>query len=117
MTCFATSVALLAAGAAATGAAASPAAAATSPCTVTYSVTNSWPGGFQAGITITNNAAAITSWTLGFTFGNNQVISNGWDGTYTQNGPAVTGGERELERLPGHRGQHLDRVHRHGRRH
>jgi endoglucanase len=86
----ATGLALLAAGAAGAGAAAAPAAAATSPCTVTYTVVNSWPGGFQAGITITNNSTAISSWTLGFTFPNNQVISNGWSGTYTQNGQSVS---------------------------
>ncbi len=91
LTCLVAGLALAAAGAlAGTGTAAGPAAAAASPCTVTYSVTNSWPGGFQAGITITNNSTAITSWTLGFTFPNDQVISNGWDGTYTQNGQNVS---------------------------
>jgi endoglucanase len=62
------------------------AAAASSACTVTYSVVNSWPGGFQAGVTITNNAAPITSWALAFTFPNDQQVSNGWDGTFTQSG-------------------------------
>jgi hypothetical protein len=47
-----------------------PARAATSQCTVSYSLTNSWPGGFQAGITITNNGAALTSWSLAFMFPN-----------------------------------------------
>jgi endoglucanase len=67
-----------------------PSASAASTCTVAYSLTNSWPGGFQAGITITNNGAAITSWTLGFTFPNDQQISEGWDGTFTQSGQNVT---------------------------
>jgi endoglucanase len=66
------------------------AGAATSACTVSYSLTNSWPGGFQAGITITNNGAALTSWTLAFTFPNDQAISNGWDASFTQNGQDVT---------------------------
>jgi endoglucanase len=89
-------IALLVAGvsgtaAAATGAAgAAGAAAATSNCTVAYSITNSWPGGFQAGITITNNAAAISSWTLAFAFPGDQAISDLWDGTYTQSGQNVT---------------------------
>ena len=65
---------------------AAAAAAATSACTVAYSVVNSWPGGFQASITITNNAAALSSWTLGFTFGEDQAVSNGWGGIYTQTG-------------------------------
>jgi hypothetical protein len=57
---------------------------------VAYSVVNSWPGGFQGGITITNNGAPITSWALAFTFPNDQQISEGWDGTFTQNGQNVT---------------------------
>ena len=74
----------------ATGAPASPAAAATSSCTVAYSVVNSWPGGFQGGITITNNAAPITSWTLAFTFPGAQQVGGGWGGTFTQAGQYVS---------------------------
>src|SRR6185437_9735358 len=70
--------------------AAPAAAAATSSCTVAYSVVNSWPGGFQGGITITNNAAPITAWTLGFTFQGAQQVSGGWGGTFTQSGQSVT---------------------------
>jgi endoglucanase len=83
---------MLAAGAAGVGATAGPqpAAAATSTCTVAYSVVSSWPDGFQAGITITNNGAAITSWTLAFTFPNDQQVSDGWSGTYTQSGQNVS---------------------------
>jgi aryl-phospho-beta-D-glucosidase BglC (GH1 family) len=66
------------------------ASAATSMCTVSYSLTNSWPGGFQAGISITNNGPALTSWTLAFTFPNDQTVSNGWSATFTQNGQDVT---------------------------
>jgi endoglucanase len=66
------------------------AASAASSCTVAYSVVNSWPGGFQAGITITNNGAALTSWALAFTFPDDQQVSGGWDGTYTQSGQYLT---------------------------
>jgi aryl-phospho-beta-D-glucosidase BglC (GH1 family) len=81
---------LAAGGAAGAGAVPQAASAATSSCTVTYSLTNSWPGGFQAGITITNNGAPITSWTLAFTFPNDQQVSQGWDGTFTQSGQNLT---------------------------
>ena len=74
----------------ATASPAAPAAAATSSCTVAYSVVNSWPGGFQGGITITNNAAPITSWTLAFTCPNAQQVSGGWGGTFTQTGQYVS---------------------------
>jgi endoglucanase len=66
------------------------AASAASSCTVAYSVVNSWPGGFQAGITITNNGAALTSWALAFTFPDDQQVSGGWDGSYTQSGQYLT---------------------------
>jgi polygalacturonase len=66
------------------------AANAATGCAVAYSVTNSWPGGFTGSITITNGAAAITSWTLGFSFPGNQQVSSGWDGTWTQSGEQVT---------------------------
>ncbi len=65
------------------------AAAATSTCTVSYTVGNNWPGGFQAGVTITNNGPAISSWTLAFAFPNDQQVTNGWNGTFTQNGQVL----------------------------
>ena len=83
---------LLAAGALSLGgtlAAPAGAGAATSACTVAYTVVNSWPGGFQAGITITNNGAPIPSWTLAFTFPNAQQVSGGWNGIFNQNGQYV----------------------------
>ncbi len=67
-----------------------PASAASSACTVAYTVVNSWPGGFQADITITNNGPALGSWALAFNFPNAQQISGGWSATYAQNGQAVT---------------------------
>jgi endoglucanase len=67
-----------------------PASAASSACTVAYTVANSWPGGFQAGVTITNNGAPVSNWTLAFAFPNDQQISGGWGGTFTQNGQSVT---------------------------
>jgi hypothetical protein len=65
-------------------------AAATPACQVAYTVTNSWSGGFQGSIVVTTNAAAVTSWTLGFTFPGNQQVSSGWNGTWTQTGEAVS---------------------------
>ena len=40
------------------------AVAASSTCTAVYSIGNNWAGGFQAGVTITNNGPAIANWTL-----------------------------------------------------
>ena len=38
--------------------------AATAGCSVTYSVTSQWPGGFGANVSITNLGDPITGWTL-----------------------------------------------------
>jgi endoglucanase len=69
---------------------ASAASAATPACQVTYTVTSSWAGGFGATVNITDNAAAVSSWTLGFSFAAGQTVTQGWDGTWTQTGANVS---------------------------
>jgi endoglucanase len=68
----------------------SPSASALS-CSAAYSVTNSWAGGFQAQIVLTNTgSSAISPWTLTWTFPGDQKISSLWDASYTQSGEQVT---------------------------
>ena len=68
----------------------SPANAATG-CAVTYTVTNSWSGGFQANLTVTNLGDPLTSWRLGFTFPDpTQRVGSGWNGDWSQTGSTVT---------------------------
>jgi endoglucanase len=60
-------------------------------CSAVYSLTNSWAGGFQAQIVLTNTGtSAISPWTLAFTFGGDQQIGSLWDAAYTQSGESVT---------------------------
>jgi endoglucanase len=60
-------------------------------CTAVYKVTNSWSGGFQADVLVTNTgSAALNGWTLTFTFGGDQQVGSGWSGTFTQSGKKVT---------------------------
>jgi endoglucanase len=60
-------------------------------CSAAYSLTNSWSGGFQAQIVLTNTGtSALSPWTLSFSFGGDQQIGSLWDATYTQAGQAVT---------------------------
>ena len=60
-------------------------------CSVGYSVTATWSGGFNGGITIYNTGTTtISTWSLGFAFGNGQVVSNSWNSTYSQSGANVT---------------------------
>jgi endoglucanase len=73
------------------GAEAVPAAAASSSCAAAYSVSTDWGSGFTASLTITNNgAAAITGWTVTYSYAGNQTLANGWNGAWAQSGKAVT---------------------------
>ena len=60
-------------------------------CTATYQVVNSWPGNFQANVTVRNTGTtATTGWTVTWAFPNGQVISQLWGGLFQQNGANVT---------------------------
>jgi len=60
-------------------------------CTAAFSVTNSWAGGMQAQVTLTNTGtAAINGWNLQWTFPGEEQISNLWNATFTQTGEQVS---------------------------
>ena len=59
-------------------------------CSVTHTVTNSWSGGYNATVTITNVGDAASSWSADWTFGNGESVSGGWGGTYSQSGADVS---------------------------
>ncbi|GAA3438068.1 cellulose binding domain-containing protein [Kutzneria kofuensis] len=60
-------------------------------CTASESVTSSWPGGFQASVTVTNTGTApITSWTVNGTFPGSQTVANSWNATVTQSGAQLS---------------------------
>ncbi|MFT7869077.1 MULTISPECIES: cellulose-binding domain-containing protein [Amycolatopsis] len=60
-------------------------------CTVRFTITDSWPGGFTASVGITNTgSSAVSPWTLTWTFTAGQQVTHGWDGEYTQSGDRVT---------------------------
>jgi endoglucanase len=61
-------------------------------CSVEYSVTGQWDTGFQAAVTITNNSAALSGWSLGFDFAGGQKITQGWNAKWSQSGTTVTAG-------------------------
>ena len=69
----------------------SPTSSAGAACSATYSVTGSWPGGFQGQVVVRNTGSAtLSGWRLGWTFPGDQKITNLWNGGYTQSGAAVT---------------------------
>lgn len=60
-------------------------------CGVGYRVVGSWTGGFQGEIVISNTgAAALSGWSLAFTFTAGQTVTQIWGGTAAQSGGAVT---------------------------
>ncbi|GAA3295879.1 cellulose binding domain-containing protein [Dactylosporangium vinaceum] len=66
------------------------ASAATTGCRVTYTVTNSWPGGFGANVDVTNLGDPVNGWRLTWTFTAGQTITQLWNGTASQSAGAVT---------------------------
>jgi hypothetical protein len=59
-------------------------------CTASYRPAGEWQGGFQAEVTVTAGAQALTGWTVTWTFPAGQVITNAWGATVNPTGPAVT---------------------------
>jgi rhamnogalacturonan endolyase len=59
-------------------------------CAVTYTVSNTWPGGFGAAVDVTNLGDAINGWTLTFALPGGQTISQLWNGVVTQTGANVS---------------------------
>ncbi len=89
---------------------------ATGSCTLASAITNSWPGGYQLQLTVTNSGTTLlTGWTAGFAFADTaETITSSWDATVTQNGRAGHRRQRELRRL-GRRGR-VDNLRRRGHR-
>lgn len=65
------------------------AAAASAACSVAYQV-NQWTGGFTADVTVTDTGAALTAWTVSWSFADGQQITSGWNAQVTQTGTAVS---------------------------
>jgi hypothetical protein len=65
----------------------------TGTCTGTYSLVNSWSGGFQGQVVVKNTGSGtLNGWKLGWTYPGNQHISSLWNGVLSQSGAAVTVG-------------------------
>ena len=62
-----------------------------SGCAAVYSVVSKWSGGFQAGVTVTNQAAsALSGWTVQLGLPTGQSISSLWSGVNSATTGAVT---------------------------
>ncbi|MBE8525849.1 cellulose binding domain-containing protein, partial [Amycolatopsis sp. H6(2020)] len=63
----------------------------TGGCKVTHRVVSSWPTGYTGEIVIENRGAALNGWTLTFS-APGVTVSQGWNGTWNDNGDVVTVG-------------------------
>ncbi len=59
-------------------------------CRVDYAISSSWPGGFNASVTINNLGDAVNGWQLTWSFGAGEQITQIWSATNTQSGSSVT---------------------------
>ncbi|GGX72029.1 xyloglucanase [Streptomyces minutiscleroticus] len=60
-------------------------------CAVAYTVTNRWPGGFQAEVRLTNTgSSAWNGWSLAWSSPAGQTVAQAWNAAVTQEGSAVT---------------------------
>jgi hypothetical protein len=60
-------------------------------CSAAYSLVNSWSGGFQGQVVVTNTGSGpLTGWRVSWTFPGDQKITNLWNGSYAQSGETVT---------------------------
>jgi hypothetical protein len=85
----AVAVALAATATAAVGLDLSSTARAAAGCQVDY-VVNQWTGGFTANIRLSGGDTALNGWTVTWTYGGDQRITNSWNAQVTQTGAAVT---------------------------
>ncbi|MFD7658781.1 cellulose binding domain-containing protein, partial [Actinosynnema sp. NPDC059797] len=79
-----------------TGGTAATTPAPSSGCTARFRVTTSWPGGYQAEVTVRNDGGrALTGWTVTWLLPPGHVISNLWDGNLAAEGGSVRVGNAD----------------------
>jgi mannan endo-1,4-beta-mannosidase len=68
----------------------SPTSGGTQGCSAAYSIVGQWHGGFQGEVRVTAGSAAISGWTVGWTFANGQSLTQSWGAQVTSSGSSVT---------------------------
>ncbi|MFI2763942.1 cellulose binding domain-containing protein [Streptomyces echinatus] len=66
-------------------------------CRVAYDLSDQWPDGFQATVTVTTDRA-LTGWQVAWTFRDGQRVGQMWDATVHQNGSRVTATAADYDR-------------------
>jgi endoglucanase len=59
-------------------------------CTAVFTVATTWQGGYQATVRVTAGSRVTSGWTVSWTLGGGQSISQVWNGTLTVSGTTAT---------------------------
>jgi poly(3-hydroxybutyrate) depolymerase len=59
-------------------------------CQATYRTVRDWPGGFQGEVSVTAGGTAISGWTVRWTLGGGQNVTQVWNGTLSTSGSTAT---------------------------
>ena len=59
-------------------------------CTATYRTVSSWQGGYQGEVTVTAGGTPLNGWTVRWTLGSGQAVTQLWSGAMTVDGSAVS---------------------------
>jgi serine/threonine protein kinase len=59
-------------------------------CEADYKVASSWPGGYQAVVTVTATETPLRGWTVSWTLPDGQRMRDLWNGTFSVDGQVVT---------------------------
>jgi endo-1,4-beta-xylanase len=62
-------------------------------CTATVTVVGDWSSGWQGRVDVKAGSAALTGWTLTWTWPGSQKITSAWNAEWSQSGAAVTAGD------------------------
>ncbi|HKT04532.1 MAG TPA: lytic polysaccharide monooxygenase [Rugosimonospora sp.] len=63
----------------------------TTPCSASYAITSSWPGGFQAQVTVSNpTTSTMYGWTVSWVMPDGETINSSWNGTMSTAGSLAT---------------------------
>ena len=71
-------------------ASASPTSPPTPSCSASYTITGTWPGGYEAQSVVSAGKSAISGWSLGWTYPGAETVTNLFNGTYVQTANHVT---------------------------
>jgi Cellulose binding domain/Glycosyl hydrolase family 12 len=65
-------------------------AASVAGCRVSYTITDSWRGGFTTSVSVENLGSPIKDWTLAFSLPGDQTVTQRWNAVYSQSARNVT---------------------------